>query len=277
MDPVLPAAMTTDSCDSAGMATIPLLSIPWRRSLAWGLSFLVHGALLGIVLGMPRSVVHPPLRDLERLVFVEPAPPPPALGSGATSGPPALEVAPVEVAPADRLERVVEAPVTRPIAPTKPPIPKPTVRAQKPKPVVPPAMPAAPSQSAPAPDSIAGAVEGGRVGGTSEGRLGGVIGGHGDEVIAAAVAAQMPVPVSRALPEYPSAARAKRIEGRVLMQLVVDRSGRVEDDVVVLSPPSPLDEAAIAAVRKWRFTPGRDAAGRAVRVRVEIPMRFQMP
>lgn len=274
MDPMLRTTMSSETYEAGGAATLPAPAVAWRRSMAWGMSFVVHGALLAIVLAMPRSVIRPPLQDLERLVFVEPAPPPPALGGGATNGPAALEVAPADPAPPSQLERVIEAPVSRPVAPTKQPMPKPTVRARQPKPAVAPPVAAAPADAAPA--AAGAAVEGGSPGGTDGGQLGGVVGGRGDEVVGAAVAAQVPVVVSRALPEYPSDARAKRLEGRVLMQLVVDQQGRVEDDVVILGVASPLDEAAIAAIRQWRFTPGRDAAGRPIRVRIEIPMRFQL-
>ncbi|MFW6162471.1 MAG: energy transducer TonB, partial [Planctomycetota bacterium] len=36
-----------------------------------------------------------------------------------------------------------------------------------------------------------------------------------------------------------------------------------------------LDEAAVAAVRRWRFTPAR-AGGAAVTAEVEIPIRFRL-
>jgi protein TonB len=42
----------------------------------------------------------------------------------------------------------------------------------------------------------------------------------------------------------------------------------------VLKSVAPLDAAAIAAVRQWRFRPARDADGRPVRVIMEVPVRF---
>jgi len=37
-----------------------------------------------------------------------------------------------------------------------------------------------------------------------------------------------------------------------------------------------LDEAALEAVRSWRFQPGRDAAGAPVPAVVVVPVRFQI-
>jgi len=37
-----------------------------------------------------------------------------------------------------------------------------------------------------------------------------------------------------------------------------------------------LDQAAIDALRRWRFSPGRDREGSAVRVLLEVPLRFTL-
>ena len=55
-------------------------------------------------------------------------------------------------------------------------------------------------------------------------------------------------------PVYPAEARAQGIEGIVEVQYDVSTDGRVENAKVVRSdPPGVFDEAALAAVRSWRF------------------------
>lgn len=55
-------------------------------------------------------------------------------------------------------------------------------------------------------------------------------------------------------PVYPSLARSARVEGVVILEAVIDRAGRVESARVLRSIPM-LDQAALDAVRQWRFTP----------------------
>jgi periplasmic protein TonB len=55
-------------------------------------------------------------------------------------------------------------------------------------------------------------------------------------------------------PRYPQQAREQGIEGEVTVAYEVDSSGRVLNTRVVSSRPAGLfDEAALAAVRSWRF------------------------
>lgn len=55
-------------------------------------------------------------------------------------------------------------------------------------------------------------------------------------------------------PEYPAIARAARQEGIVILESVIDVDGRVESVRVLKGYPL-LNEAAVAAVKQWRFTP----------------------
>jgi periplasmic protein TonB len=82
--------------------------------------------------------------------------------------------------------------------------------------------------------------------------------------------------VSRPIPVYPALARMRGLEGQVLLRVVVDRDGHVEEAVTVVRSTPPFDTAAIDAVRRWRFEPGRDEGGRQVRVLLEVPIRFQL-
>ncbi len=75
---------------------------------------------------------------------------------------------------------------------------------------------------------------------------------------------------------YPELLRQAGIEGRVVVEAVIDTSGRVEPGSVrVAWSSNPLfDGPARAVVAASRFRPGR-ANGRAVRVKVTIPVAFQ--
>lgn len=55
-------------------------------------------------------------------------------------------------------------------------------------------------------------------------------------------------------PRYPAIARAAKVEGTVILEAVISATGHVED-IRVLRSVQLLDDAAIEAVRQWRFTP----------------------
>jgi TonB family protein len=75
-------------------------------------------------------------------------------------------------------------------------------------------------------------------------------------------------------PTYTSAALLEKIQGTVVMELVVARDGRPTQIRVVRSlDPLGLDGQAILAVSQWRFEPGR-LAGNAVDVLVTVAMDF---
>ena len=74
---------------------------------------------------------------------------------------------------------------------------------------------------------------------------------------------------------YPEMAQRVGIEGQVVVQFVVDERGNVVDPVVLRSPSELLSEAALAAVRESRFTPGQQR-GRPVKVRFAVPVTFRL-
>ena len=55
-------------------------------------------------------------------------------------------------------------------------------------------------------------------------------------------------------PAYPPVAQRARVEGVVILEAVIDAQGRVAS-VHVLRSIALLDEAAVDAVKQWRFTP----------------------
>lgn len=56
------------------------------------------------------------------------------------------------------------------------------------------------------------------------------------------------------MPEYPDIARAARVQGVVIIEAIIGADGKVENARVLKSKPL-LDEAALAAVRAWEYTP----------------------
>ena len=75
-------------------------------------------------------------------------------------------------------------------------------------------------------------------------------------------------------PVYPDIARNARVEGTVVLEAVVDTSGRVTQLRVLRSVPL-LDQAALDAVRQWRYTPST-YGGRAVSVLMTVTVRFTL-
>jgi protein TonB len=55
-------------------------------------------------------------------------------------------------------------------------------------------------------------------------------------------------------PVYPEIAQAAKVQGIVIVETVIDEFGAVADARVLRSVPL-LDEAALDAVRQWRYTP----------------------
>jgi TonB family protein len=77
-------------------------------------------------------------------------------------------------------------------------------------------------------------------------------------------------------PRYPPALR-RRIEGTVLLKVEVRPTGDTGAvDVARSSGHRNLDDAAVEAVRKWRFRPATDAAGAVVQTSsvVTLPVEF---
>lgn len=75
-------------------------------------------------------------------------------------------------------------------------------------------------------------------------------------------------------PKYPSEALQKGLEGVVLIELVIDEEGKINDPRVVESIPE-LDEAALQTVKLWKFAPAR-TDGKAVRSTVRVPISFRI-
>lgn len=69
---------------------------------------------------------------------------------------------------------------------------------------------------------------------------------------------EAPAVLRRTAPQYPWQAAEDGTEGSVVLRLLVDRSGRVEQvEVERAAPAGVFEQAAVRAVRSWSFSPGR--------------------
>ena len=83
----------------------------------------------------------------------------------------------------------------------------------------------------------------------------------------------LPQVVKQVKAEYTNEAKQNRIEGKVLLDVVVLADGKVGDVKVTESLDSlyGLDKNAVAAMKQWEFKPGlKDGKPVAVRIAVEI-------
>jgi protein TonB len=85
---------------------------------------------------------------------------------------------------------------------------------------------------------------------------------------------KMPIPLGRCSGKYTEAAKAAGIEGTVVLDLIVDETGRARDIHVEERLTHGLTEAAVAALQACRFRPG-EKNGQPVAVRVRsFKIRF---
>jgi len=75
--------------------------------------------------------------------------------------------------------------------------------------------------------------------------------------------------------EYPEMARKAGIEGRVIIQFVVNEQGQVVNPRVVRGIGGGCDKEALRVVKTAQFTPGMQR-GRPVKVQYTLPITFQL-
>ena len=215
-------------------------SVAGRRTLTVVLSISVHAIFLAAVLVAPLLLTDslPVPVDTVRAFFAEPlvvappSPPPPP--------PP----------PATRLA-VKKPPVVRRVQPP----------AKLVAPVEIPEFPVPPEESLDL--GIEGGVPGGVEGGVPGGVVGGIIGGLPEARVAppppprvVRVGGQLVAPelLHKVDPEYPPLAQAARVSGVIVLEAHVGTNGRVKSVKVLRGQPL-LDEAAVSAVKQWRYRP----------------------
>lgn len=99
--------------------------------------------------------------------------------------------------------------------------------------------------------------------------------GKGIEVFDINKLDQPPVPKFRAKPQYPFEMRRAGITGEVVVEFIVDANGDVRNAFAVRSTQRDFEQAAVQAVSKWKFRPGKKG-GRAVNTRMQVPIVFTL-
>jgi general secretion pathway protein A len=79
--------------------------------------------------------------------------------------------------------------------------------------------------------------------------------------------------LSSVIPTFPAAAPQAHMQGDVVVQTVIDRSGKVTD-MQVVSGPLLLRQAALAALRQWRYE-AETLNGQPISVQMLVTIRFR--
>ena len=110
-----------------------------------------------------------------------------------------------------------------------------------------------------------------------EGGIGTGIVPSSDQVFMESVVEERPEVLSGPQPQYPDLLRQAGIQGRVIVQAIIDTSGRAEPpSVKVIQSPNPgFDQPAKNYVLRALFRPAR-VHGRAVRVLINLPIDFKI-
>jgi protein TonB len=111
--------------------------------------------------------------------------------------------------------------------------------------------------------------------GIGSGRGPGIGPGSGGGVYRAGGGVTAPRVLTEIKPTYTNETLFQKIQGSVLLELVVQADGRPADIRILRSLDPGLDEQAIAAAGQWRFEPGR-RAGKPVDVLVTVMIDFRI-
>ena len=77
-------------------------------------------------------------------------------------------------------------------------------------------------------------------------------------------------------PNYTDEARKAKLEGKILLRVLVDPDGKPQRIQILQGLGMGLDERTEETIRTWRFSPGRDANKNSVATWVMIETRFQL-
>jgi len=228
-------------------------------------SVIAHVVVLALIIFVPLFLPEPmPEQGERRVVFFDPPPPPPPpMQKGSSTRP--------EQAKPEAPKKVVDTPKPDFTAPIEQqPVDKPL----EPEKGVKPEEQFGSETGSDLGDALGmeGGVEGGQVGGVPGGVLGGVIGGTGTGPVMDYDTP--PRPIKQPRPQYPQEAFIKKIEGTVLVEILIDAQGRVARARVVQSVPM-LDAAALQTVYQWVFMPAIKH-GKPVATLAHIPVAFRI-
>ena len=76
-------------------------------------------------------------------------------------------------------------------------------------------------------------------------------------------------------PAYPEEAKAKGIEGKVYVSILVDTAGKVKEAKIVKSENEVFNTAALEAAKQWIFSPALKD-GKPVEAWVTMPFMFKL-
>lgn len=223
-----------------------------NKKLLFWVAFAIHVLLLSALIVIPLTQVGPDLPEFESMATFlvrSPSPPPPP--------PPPVPARP-DPGPSPPQAALLEASFVAPVA-----------------------LP----DTIPVDELGAGdyGVSGGVEGGVAFGVVGGIVGGLPTETDRL-VEPEAPVrldfhrqearPVHRVEPVYPQLAAQARVQGAVIVEVLVDRNG-VPSELNVLRTVPLLEEAAVDAVEAWRWNP-YVVAGKAVPFWVVVTVTFRL-
>jgi protein TonB len=85
------------------------------------------------------------------------------------------------------------------------------------------------------------------------------------------------VPLVRVDPQYPPQAKQRRIEGWVDIEFTIGPAGTVENPKVIgANPPTVFEQAALRAVRRWRYNAKMVDGVAVARHGVQVRIRFKL-
>ena len=121
--------------------------------------------------------------------------------------------------------------------------------------------------------------------GSGSGSGGGIGSGHGTGIGSGygagnSIYASPAIPprlVRNTPPAYPTAEKNAGIQGTANLHLLVGKDGSVEEVTILSSSGNVnLDQAAVRACYKWKFTSARNKAGQTVRCYMTVPITFRL-
>lgn len=95
-----------------------------------------------------------------------------------------------------------------------------------------------------------------------------------ERVVALSPAAAESSLTHRVEPDYPEEARERQLQGAVVLDIHIGQDGAVQDAKLVSGEPL-LADAAMAAVKQWRFRP-RIIDGAAVEMQTTVTLNFRL-
>ncbi len=74
---------------------------------------------------------------------------------------------------------------------------------------------------------------------------------------------------------YPDEAKKAGVDGPVILEILIDRTGHVQDVLIIKGPGYGLNESALEAIKKFEFKPAFKGSD-AVAVKIRYTYRFKL-